>query len=269
MSFNHNIKKQHRLFYYMHLLKIIRIAIICLLFTACVKEKKTNIDYETKYTYIENRFPLLLNNLNKKEIDSFINVMKFNEQGILSSLDIDLLKKGSKKEFKNYIVNFTKDLGSNVDYIAIINEVGEEEALINNYFTNTSNEEIPLSEIESWDGLFVITSLRCGHCLEFFKTLNNLSSSDVKLVALFPQSSIILENYKKGTAYSNFGFLNNNWNIFFNSEDIVKQLLPEYSDKTDGFPFVFYRKHGKTIKLKMDMNFFTEENLKLLLKKYN
>lgn len=209
---------------------------------------------DKKDTYIKEKMPFILENLSTTELASFKEAMLFNDENALISYDMDLLEKGAGKYFDSVITNITRDFGGDISRIILVDEFGNERIIENkSVHKNVNGEEFDLGLIKNWEGVFLITSLNCPHCLVLFEDLNKLATStinkDYKFVSLFIQSPEVLENYKKGTAHDHFGFLNQEWNVFFNSKELIQEIHPTYFEEEHGYPYFFFRKEGKNIEI--------------------
>lgn len=225
--------------------------ILFYLFAGCQKQQ------DNKDIYIKEKMPFILENLSTIELASFKEAMLFNEENALISYDMDLLEKGAGKYFDSVITNITRDFGGDISRIILVDEFGNERIIENKKIHhNVNGVEFDLELIKNWEGVFLITSLTCPHCLVLFEDLNKLATSsrnkDYKFVSLFIQSPEVLDNYKKGTAYENFGFLNPEWNVFFSSEELIQEIHPTYFEEEHGYPYFFFRKDGENIEIAND-----------------
>lgn len=84
-----------------------------------------------KDIYLKTKIPAIFKNLNTNEIAEFKEIMVLNEDKALISYDMDLLKKGTLKEFDAVITSITKDLGGDTSRIILVSPSGEEQIIYN------------------------------------------------------------------------------------------------------------------------------------------
>lgn len=217
---------------------------------------------QDKDLYIKQNLPELFLNLNTSEINTFKEVMEFDERGNLSSWDMVLLEKGTKEKFNSAISTIVSKLtGRNDGSIVLIDSDNNERILpAKSTVVTLDGKKYDLDDIKKSDGLFVILSTTCGSCFKSFEVLNKISTKykNLNFYGLFTSSFENIKNYKKGYAYKNFGFLNNDW-IIFSSDVLIKELDNLYDSSSEGYPVVIIRKDGEIKKKIYQVDFNTIE----------
>lgn len=226
-----------------------------------------------KDNYIKEHFPLLIENLSQEEMKDFKKTMKLNSKNKLTYIDGDLLRKGSGNQFGVYYQIFAYDLSGVKQTVTIIGSDNREIVIeadgtisFDNTKTDDANAKIEdmavtqfeafrgesynVADIMSWDGVFVITSTTCGPCMQAYAELNALAADPayekVKFTALFINPASNLQTYTEGSAYKNFGLLENPWKLF-TSQDLIAHLAPTYNLKNKSVPYIFIKKDNKII----------------------
>ena len=212
------------------------------LFISCEK-------FNEKEYYIKEKIPMLYENLNTSQLDSFKNSMLIKE-GKLLSFDSNLLRKGTAKDFDSVIVNITRDLGGVIENIILTDSIGKEVKINSKkyIFNSLDNENYILQDFTTDKTYILMISTSCGFCLQAFKKLNEIAEKntdkDKKFVAIFQNSKTEIDNYKKGYSIENFGFLSNKWIKFTKENDFSKKLHLPYNPYDDGYPTLLYKKNN-------------------------
>lgn len=225
------------------------IVVICFIgffFMGCGKSDKFKDDYISK------RIPYLKDNLTDQELIDFKKYMEFNEDNQLIRWSMSLLRKGTKEHFDSIMTNITIANGGNIQNIVVIDTLNNEthiDTSMFKYLSMNDSTEYHVSELMSDNTLYLILSTTCGHCISEFEKLNALTNNykGTKFIALFDEPISVIDNYKKGTMYKNFGFLNDSWIKFSNDQKIIETLLPTYNKK-EGTPLIIYKDERKFIK---------------------
>ncbi len=232
------------------------------------------IGQSKKDNYIKEHFPLLLENLSAEDLQAFKSTMKMSSKDKLRYIDSDLLRKGSGDQFGVYYQIFSYDLTGGHNRVTIIDQenreiVIEEDGTISfdntqpsnlvdtaiattdvAEFTTFSGQTYDLPTLLTRDGVFIITSTTCGPCMLAYSDLNQLASDPayqgIPFTALYINSADNLKTYTEGTVYQNFGLLETPWELF-TSEDLIKQLIPNYNLKSKAVPYVMIKKNDKVV----------------------
>ncbi|MBB1139847.1 hypothetical protein [Myroides sp. WP-1] len=227
-----------------------------------------------KDNYIKEHFPLLLENLSSEELQAFKSTMKMASKDKLKYIDSNLLRKGSGDQFGVYYQIFSYDLTGVHNRVTIIDEdnreiVIEVDGTISfdntqptekvastplatevTQFTTFAGQTHELEDLLARDGVFIITSTNCGPCMQAYPALNQLATDpaykNIPFTALYISSAANLKNYTEGSAYKNFGSLENPWDVF-TSEVLIKHLVPNYNLKNKAVPYVMVKKNNKVV----------------------
>ena len=87
--------------------------------------------HELILEYLDTTLSDLKDNLDKKDLESFKNSMRFTEENVLVAWDMKLLEKGTKDNFVNVIKKLSFDLTGDNRMIILINPDTNKETIIN------------------------------------------------------------------------------------------------------------------------------------------
>lgn len=241
-----------------------------LLFLLCMLSITSYAQHSKKDVYIEQHLPLLKQNLTDQEYKQFKKSMRFDKKGNLLSQDFSLLEKGANDQFGVYYQYIYRQSSGRTETIGLIKKDGTEIVISPDGTiikrTNVSTKQVVNSQIQGdsiksyanktyelnnllhEDGVYVITSTGCGPCILAYSVLNDLaldpSFSTNKFVALYRDSFQKINTFKEGSAYTQFGELNEPW-IIFSSDELIRKFKSKYDFK--GVPYVFIKKDGEII----------------------
>ncbi len=218
-----------------------------------------NNSLKTKETYLENRIPMLKENLSESEYKEFVEIMDFDKKGNLNVMNFDLLKKGTSDKYDSIQYRISSDMIGFYDNIISVDSLGIETFMGPELVTYTTidGKKVNIADFTKKNTIYLITSVNCGPCLEFFEEANKIASNpenkDFQFIALYGDPAIRMENYRKGTGFKRFGILDEHWIQFNNEQNIIQEIKQMYKGKRkefeigEGFPELFYYQKGKFV----------------------
>lgn len=123
-------------------------------------------------------------------------------------------------------------------------------------YETIDGKTVTLEELKEATGIFIVISATCPSCYKFYKHANRLSENKIKdlsYIAILTDSISVLEEYKKGTLYKAFGFLNSDWTVIPNKE-LASILDKNYDFDKDGTPYIFLKQNDSIISTKKFKN---------------
>ncbi|WP_430614164.1 hypothetical protein [Flavobacterium sp. JP2137] len=213
-----------------------------------------------KETYLNTRLPMLKKNLSESEYNRFMQVMQFDKHGNLNAMDYDLLKKGTGDKLDSVQYRIHADMQGFYSDITMVDSLGLENKLTPDLvvYTTRDGKAVNIDELTKANTIYLITSVNCGPCMQFFKEGNKIASDpankDFQFVALYSDPAIRLVNYQKGSRFQRFGLLDEHWLQFDNEQNIIREIKQMYKGKSGdfeigtGFPELFYYQEGKMVR---------------------
>lgn len=215
-----------------------------------------NNSLKTKEAYLEKRIPMLKENLSESEYKEFVESMAFDKKGNLERLHFELLKKGTGDKYDSIYYRIGSDMIGFYDNIISVDSLGIETFMEPELVTYTTidGKKVNIADFSKKNTIYLITSVNCGPCLEFFEEANKIASNpenkDFQFIALYADPAIRMENYRKGTGFKRFGILDEHWIQFNNGQNIIQEIKQMYKGKRkefeigEGFPELFYYQKG-------------------------